>query len=127
MESTLVDIADPKLAEAMVATALRHFGRVDALVNDAGIDAPRGLAWEIDEAHWRKIIDVDLSGPWWCIKAVLPHMLNRRRGKIVTISSVSARTGSGLEGLRGAIAEFGTMRGSARGAERNPPKASISF
>jgi len=40
---------------------------------------------------------------------------------------VSARTGSGLEGLRGAIAEFGQMRGSARAAERNPPKASISF
>lgn len=94
VESVPVDIADPRLTEAMVAAALHHFGGVDGLVNNAGIDAPRGLAWEIDEAHWRKLIDVDLSGPWWCIKAVLPHMMERRKGKIVTISSISARLGS---------------------------------
>ena len=94
VESVGVDIGDPRLTDAMVAAALRHFGRVDGLVNDAGLDAPPGLAWEIDEAHWRRLIDVDLSGPWWCIKSVLPHMLARRRGKIVTISSVQARIGS---------------------------------
>jgi len=93
-ESVAVDIADPRLATQMVDVGLRKFGRIDALVNDAGIDAPPGRAWEIDEAHWRRLIDVDLSGPWWCIKAVLPHMIERRRGKIVTISSISARTGS---------------------------------
>lgn len=94
VESVGVDITDPRLTDGMVSAALRHFGRVDALVNDAGIDAPPGLAWEIDEAHWRRLIDVDLSGPWWCIKSVLPHMMARRRGKIVTISSVTARLGS---------------------------------
>ena len=94
VESVPVDIADPKLTDAMVSAALRHFGRVDALVNDASIDAPPGLAWEIDEAHWRKLIDVDLSGPWWCIKSVLPHMMERCTGKIVTISSIVARSGS---------------------------------
>ena len=94
IESVPVDIAEPKLTDAMVSAALRHFGRVDALVNNASIDAPPGLAWEIDEAHWRKLIDVDLSGPWWCIKSVLPHMMERRAGRIVTISSITARVGS---------------------------------
>jgi NAD(P)-dependent dehydrogenase (short-subunit alcohol dehydrogenase family) len=94
IESVAVDIAEPKLSDAMVSAALRRFGRVDVLVNDASIDAPPGLAWEIDEAHWRKIIDVDLSGPWWCIKSVLPHMMDRRAGKVVTISSITARAGS---------------------------------
>jgi NAD(P)-dependent dehydrogenase (short-subunit alcohol dehydrogenase family) len=92
--SVAIDIADPRLAGHMVEVGLQEFGRIDALVNDAGIDAPPGQAWEIDEAHWRRLIDVDLSGPWWCIKAVLPHMIERRQGKIVTISSISARTGS---------------------------------
>lgn len=94
VESVPVDIASPAAATAMVEAGLRRFGRIDALVNNAGIDAPRGRAWEIDEAHWRRLVDVDLSGPWWCIRAVLPHMMARRQGKIVTISSVVARVGS---------------------------------
>lgn len=94
VEAAPVDIAEPKSAAAMAEAALRHFGRVDALVNNAAIDAQPGLAWEIDEAHWRRFIDVDLSGPWWCIKAVLPQMMERRRGRIVTISSIAARVGS---------------------------------
>jgi NAD(P)-dependent dehydrogenase (short-subunit alcohol dehydrogenase family) len=89
--STGVDIADPARAEAMASLALDTFGAVDAIVNNAAIDAPPGLAWEIDEVHWRRLIDVNLSGAWWCIRSVLPHMRARRRGKIVSISSISAR------------------------------------
>lgn len=86
-----VDVADATSAHAMVAAVLERFGRVDALVNNAGIDAPAGLAWEIDEAHWRRILDVDLSGAWWCTQAVLPAMMEQRAGRIVFISSVAAR------------------------------------
>lgn len=86
-----VDIADPRRTDAMVEAALRAFGRVDALVNDAALDAPPGLAWEIDERHWREVIEVDLSGAWWCIRSALPAMRERRRGRIVNISSLSAR------------------------------------
>ncbi len=94
VESMLVDIGDPKHAEAMVSAAISRFGQVDALVNNAGIDAPPGLPQEIDEEHWREIINVDLSGAWWCTKSVLPHMIERGRGKIVSISSCSARGGN---------------------------------
>lgn len=94
VESTHVDIAQPELARQMVQTTIDRFGRVDALVNIGGIDAPPKSAWEIDEEHWRRLIDVDLSGPWWCIQAVLPHFIERRRGRVVTISSISARQGS---------------------------------
>lgn len=89
--ATSVDIANPDSARKMVRTGLDAFGRIDALVNNASIDAPPGAAHEIDEAHWRQLIDVNLSGAWWCIRAVLPHMMERRSGKIVTISSASAR------------------------------------
>jgi NAD(P)-dependent dehydrogenase (short-subunit alcohol dehydrogenase family) len=89
-----VDISKPASVRAMVDTVIERFGRVDALVNNAGIDAPPGFAGDIDEQHWNDIISVNLSGAWWCIQAVLPHMLRARRGRIVNISSLAARSGS---------------------------------
>lgn len=89
--SYYVDIANTKSVRAMINTVIQNFGRIDALVNVAGIDAPKGLAWEITEEEWRRVIDVNLNGQWWVIQAVLPHMMAQRSGKIVTISSISAR------------------------------------
>ena len=88
-----VDVRDPASAEAMVGTTLERYGAVDVLVNDAGIDAPPGPAWEITEDHWRRVLDTNLSGSWWCTRAVIPHMKERRAGRIVFISSGSARIG----------------------------------
>jgi NAD(P)-dependent dehydrogenase (short-subunit alcohol dehydrogenase family) len=89
-----VDIAEPASAGRMIERTLDRFGTIDVLVNNAGIDAPPGHAWELPEDHWRQIIDVDLSGAWWCTRAVIPHMIERRRGRIVFISSTSARRAS---------------------------------
>jgi NAD(P)-dependent dehydrogenase (short-subunit alcohol dehydrogenase family) len=92
-ESTFVDIRDPNSARAMVARAIERFGQVDVLINDAALDAPPGSAWGITEEHWREVIDTNLSGAWWCTQAVLSHMMDRRSGRIVFISSGSARIG----------------------------------
>lgn len=92
-DATAVDVREPASAETMVAFALERFGTVDLLVNDAGLDAPPGAAWEISEDHWRRIIDTNLSGAWWCTRAVLPHMKERKSGRIIFISSGSARIG----------------------------------
>lgn len=86
-----VDIANTEQVKAVIASILADFGRIDALVNVAGLDAPKGLAWEITEAEWRRVIEVNLNGQWWMIQALLPHMMAQRYGKIVTISSISAR------------------------------------
>jgi len=91
--AVLVDVRDPGSAESMVAATLKRYGTVDLLVNDAGIDAPPGAAWEISEDHWRQVIDTNLSGSWWCTRAVIPHMKERRSGRIIFISSGSARIG----------------------------------
>jgi NAD(P)-dependent dehydrogenase (short-subunit alcohol dehydrogenase family) len=77
----------------MVVTTLARHGRIDVLINNAALDAPPGLAWEVDEAHWRRVIDVNLSGQWWCTKAALPHMIERQDGRIIFMSSISARVG----------------------------------
>lgn len=90
-EGVTTDIADPAQAEAMADAARAAFGRIDALVNNAALDAPPGRAAEIDVAHWRRVVDVDLSGAWWCVRAVLPTLRAQRSGRIVNISSISAR------------------------------------
>jgi NAD(P)-dependent dehydrogenase (short-subunit alcohol dehydrogenase family) len=91
--ASFVDVRDRGSASRMVHACLERFGVVDVLVNDAGIDAPPGAAWEINEEHWRRVIDTNLSGAWWCTSAVLPHMRARRQGRVIFISSGSARIG----------------------------------
>jgi len=92
-EAVQTDVSSVASVAGMVERTLSQFGRVDILVNVAGIDAPPGSAWEIDEDHWREVIDVDLTGQWWCARAVLPHMMERGSGRIIFISSGSARMG----------------------------------
>lgn len=89
-----VDVASPQSCRDMAETTLSRYGRIDALVHAAGIDAPPGRAWEEDDSHWRQIIDVDLNGAWWAAKAVLPAMLAQRSGRIVFLGSVAARVQS---------------------------------
>ena len=107
--SVMVDIIDLQRVENMIDAALEKLGRIDALVNVAGLDAPPGIAWEIDEDHWRHLIDVDLNGPWWCIKAVLPHMMKAKKGKVVTISSISGRIGDPFSSPAYAAAKAGLI------------------
>jgi NAD(P)-dependent dehydrogenase (short-subunit alcohol dehydrogenase family) len=92
-EATFVDIRDPASVSEMVAYVIDRFEQVDILVNNAGLDAPSGSAWTISEEHWRRVTDTNLSGAWWCTQAVLPHMMERRWGRIVFVSSGSARIG----------------------------------
>ncbi len=94
VEAADVDIREPASAERLMARAVDRWGRIDLLVNDAGLDAPPGEPWAIDEQAWREVIDTDLSGAWWCTRAALPHMMARRRGRIIFISSGSARIGA---------------------------------
>ena len=92
MASGPVDISDPVSAKVMIDDAIEKLGSVDALLNIGGIDCPFVGCMEMDEAHWRSLVDTDLSGPWWVTRAVLPHMIERGSGKVVFISSIAART-----------------------------------
>jgi 3-oxoacyl-[acyl-carrier protein] reductase len=95
------DVAKPEDIKSLFAEAVKAFGRVDVLVNNAGISQPKGLL-EISEAEWDQTMAVNLKGMFnWC-KAVAPAMLDRQAGRIVNISSVSAHTGAGF----GAVSRF---------------------
>jgi 3-oxoacyl-[acyl-carrier protein] reductase len=86
------DVCDHERASAIVAELLARFGRVDALVNNAGVGEPTPFV-ELTEADWDRTIGVHLKGSFnWC-HAVASHMLTRRFGRIVCISSNNAKTG----------------------------------
>ncbi len=92
-EAVSVDVRDPGSTREMAEAALDLFGKVDVLVNNAGLDAPPGAPTEMTEQHWHDVIETNLSGAWWCTRAVLPGMMNRRSGRVIFISSGSARIG----------------------------------
>ncbi|MFE7898207.1 SDR family oxidoreductase [Streptomyces sp. NPDC057424] len=88
------DVRDLPAVEAVVATAVERFGRVDAVVNNAGIAAPSGRAvHEIGEDEWTVMLDVDLSGAWRMTRAVGEVMARQRSGSIVNISSTAGLVG----------------------------------
>jgi NAD(P)-dependent dehydrogenase (short-subunit alcohol dehydrogenase family) len=85
------NIADVKEAQLLADKTVEAFGQIDILVNNAGINVPmkeRGPIHEFFDENWRKIINVDLDGVYYCSKAALKHMTKRGYGKIVNISSI---------------------------------------
>jgi 3-oxoacyl-[acyl-carrier protein] reductase len=87
------DVTDPQHVERMVATTIRELGGLDILVNNAGIDTVSPLV-EMPLALWREMIDVNLTGVFLCTKAAAPHMIERRRGRVINISSQLALKGT---------------------------------
>jgi 3-oxoacyl-[acyl-carrier protein] reductase len=88
-----MDTSRPEQATALVGLAMQTYGRLDILVNNAGIDGPRGHAWDLPDSEWQRVIDVNLSGVFYCSRAALQPMLAAQRGSIVNISSQVARVG----------------------------------
>ncbi|MDT0343921.1 SDR family oxidoreductase [Streptomyces litchfieldiae] len=88
------DVRDQSAVDAMARQALDRFGRVDVLINNAGIVAPSGSPVErITQDEWSVMLDINLSGAWHVMKAIAPGMLGRRGGSIVNISSTAGLVG----------------------------------
>ena len=87
------DVTSEADVEAMIARVVERFGRLDILVNNAGVFAG-AKSWEMTEAEWDVVIDVDMKGPFLCSKHAALHMISREGGgRIITISSTSALVG----------------------------------
>jgi glucose 1-dehydrogenase len=82
------DVSDPTAVSGMFASLAAAWGGLDILVNNAGIDGPRAPAWESDLAMWRKVIEVNLFGAFYCAQEALKRMVPQKSGVVLNISSV---------------------------------------
>jgi 3-oxoacyl-[acyl-carrier protein] reductase len=89
-----VDVTDQASVQAAVKATLAHAGRVDALVNSAGITGPNGKLWDYPVDAWRSVIDINLNGLFICCRELVPHMRERNYGRIVNIASVAGKDGN---------------------------------
>jgi NAD(P)-dependent dehydrogenase (short-subunit alcohol dehydrogenase family) len=88
------DATDPTHAAEAIETAVREFGGLDVVVANAGVGFG-GTAGEVDVDRWRQTIDINLTGPLLLVRAALPALLERGRGAIVLVSSVSGLVSDG--------------------------------
>ena len=90
------DVSDSAQVQSMVDTVLEKFCQLDILVCNAG-EAWQGLFQQMDDKTWRNLMGVDLDGVFYACRAVLPHMIGRKKGKIVTLSSMWGQVGGSCE------------------------------
>ncbi len=96
--SVSADITDAEDVEAIMGAAADHFGRIDVLVNNAGI-ASAGSVTEVSEEEWDRVMAVNVKGAYLCSRFAIPYMEQSGSGSIVCISSAS-----GVIGQRGQVA-----------------------
>lgn len=90
----VTDVADPDSVSAMTAQVLERFGRIDLLVNNAGIAGRAAPVHEISIEEWDTLMAIDLRSVFLCTRAVLPHMLAHGSGAIVNVASVAGKEGN---------------------------------
>ena len=89
-----VELTDDAAVGTATATALALEGRIDVLVNNAGITGGNGPTWELDPAVWRRVLEVNLIAPYLTCRHIVPGMVARGWGRIVNIASVAGKEGN---------------------------------
>jgi 3-oxoacyl-[acyl-carrier protein] reductase len=89
-----VDVTDEGSIDRALRKTLASFGKIDVLVNNAGIAGPTVPVVEYPVADWKRVIDIDLHGPFLVSRVVVPHMVNQGYGRIVNIASIAGKEGN---------------------------------
>ena len=89
-----VDVTSRASVEAMVKTVLDRTGRIDVLVNNAGIGGRAAPLWDQTDDDWNACLAINLSGVFYCCRAVIQHMRGRRYGRIVNVASIAGKEGN---------------------------------
>ena len=89
-----VDVTDYASVEKAREATLKAFGRIDILVNNAGIAGANATTWDTTVEEWRKVMRINLDGPFLCCKAIAPQMIKQGYGRIVNIASIAGKEGN---------------------------------
>ena len=89
-----VDVSSYKSVKNAYAESLRYEEKIDILINNAGIAGPNFKTWDYPLEEWQKVIDIDLSGVFYCCKTIVPHFMKHNYGRIVNISSIAGKEGN---------------------------------
>ena len=88
-----VNVADLASVEAAFAEVVEQLGRVDILVNNAGINGPVVESWNYPVQAWDQVLAIDLTGVFYCCRTAIPHMRERKYGRIVNVASMAGKDG----------------------------------
>jgi 2-dehydro-3-deoxy-L-rhamnonate dehydrogenase (NAD+) len=94
VSTTVVELTDEASVDAATKATIARHGRLDVLVNSAGITGGNGTTWELAPDVWRRVIEVNLVGCYLTCRSVVPHMLKAGYGRIVNIASVAGKEGN---------------------------------
>ena len=89
-----VDVSNYKSVENAFAESLKYENKIDILINNAGIAGPNFKTWDYPLEEWQKVIDIDLTGVFYCCKTIVPHFIKNNYGRIVNISSIAGKEGN---------------------------------
>jgi 3-oxoacyl-[acyl-carrier protein] reductase len=94
VSTKVVELTDEAAVEAAAKSTIALHGRIDALVNSAGITGGNAPTWELAPDVWRRVIEVNLTGCFLTCRALVPHMIEHGYGRIVNIASVAGKEGN---------------------------------
>ena len=89
-----VDVTNFDSVENATKESLEISGHIDILVNNAGIAGQSHKTWDYPLKDWQAVIDIDLTGVFYCCKSIVPHMIKRNYGRIVNIASIAGKEGN---------------------------------
>jgi 2-dehydro-3-deoxy-L-rhamnonate dehydrogenase (NAD+) len=92
--AVLLDVTKDTEVRAATQRTVERFGKIDILINNAGITGGNATTWELDPQVWRRVIEVNVIAPYLTCRAVVPFMLNGGYGRIVNVASVAGKEGN---------------------------------
>ncbi len=92
--SIQADVTESQAIEEMIQRTLTSFGQIDILVNNAGIAGRSLPLWELKDEDWQRVLDLNLNAIFYCCRAVIPHMRERKQGRIINVASIAGKEGN---------------------------------
>jgi len=94
ISSIVTDVTSYDSVVSSTNETLSKHNKIDILVNNAGIAGPSFKTWEYPIEQWHSVIDIDLTGLFYCCRAIVPHMIEKNYGRIVNIASIAGKEGN---------------------------------